>query len=225
MLGLQACNDLRETLQEKDCTRFHPIIKGANCAVNIIPDEMVIESYVRGTSLEAMVRENTKFNRALAGGALAMGAKVTLCDRPGYAPEIHDDRFTELCEEACCDLVGRDRVVFPDTIHPASSDFGDITCVMPGVQFYCAGAVGAIHGTYWYITEPERAVLNAAKVQLFIMDRLMSDNCEKAVEIVENSRPQFGSIKEYFDYIDALVLDKDAVTYDENGNATVDYKN
>ena len=46
MLGLQACNDLRETFQEKDTIRFHPILMGANCAVNIIPDEMKIESYV-----------------------------------------------------------------------------------------------------------------------------------------------------------------------------------
>lgn len=53
MLGLQACNDLRETFQEKDTIRFHPIMMGVNCAVNIIPDEMKIESYVRGRSLEA----------------------------------------------------------------------------------------------------------------------------------------------------------------------------
>lgn len=28
MLGLQACNDLRETLQEKDTIRFHPDYEG-----------------------------------------------------------------------------------------------------------------------------------------------------------------------------------------------------
>ena len=28
MLGLQACNDLRETFQEKDTIRFHPILMG-----------------------------------------------------------------------------------------------------------------------------------------------------------------------------------------------------
>ena len=55
---------------------------GANCAVNIIPDEMKIESYVRGKSLEAIKRENIKMNRALTGAALAMGAGVELSDRP-----------------------------------------------------------------------------------------------------------------------------------------------
>ncbi len=48
---------------------------GANCAVNIIPDEMKIESYVRGKALEAIKRENIKMNRALTGAALASGRR------------------------------------------------------------------------------------------------------------------------------------------------------
>ncbi len=225
MLGLQACNDLRETFLEKDFTRFHPILKGVNCAVNIIPDEMVIESYVRGSSLEAMVRENMKFNRALAGAALAMGARVRLSDRPGYAPEVHDMQFSALCEEACCELVGKDRVSFPDTLHPASSDFGDVCAVMPGMQFYCAGAEGAIHGTGWYITEPERAVMNAVRVQLLITEKLMSNGCAAAKKIVAEHKPLFPSIAAYFEAVNRLMLDKDAVIYDEKGNARIDFQN
>ena len=92
MLGLQACNDLRETFQEKDTIRFHPILMGANCAVNIIPDEMNIESYVRGKSLEAIKRENIKVNRALTGAALSMGAgTVWGCDGEFIsAPRLDD---------------------------------------------------------------------------------------------------------------------------------------
>ena len=44
--------------------------------------------------------------------ALAMGAGVELCDRPGYSPEVHDKMFMELVEQCCCDLVGADRVRF-----------------------------------------------------------------------------------------------------------------
>ena len=64
MLGLQACNALRETFPDGDSIRFHPIMMGVNCAVNIIPDEMRIESYVRARTIEAIVRENKKINRA-----------------------------------------------------------------------------------------------------------------------------------------------------------------
>ena len=226
MLGLQACNDLRETFQEKDTIRFHPILMGANCAVNIIPDEMKIESYVRGKSLEAIKRENIKVNRALTGAALSMGAGVELSDRPGYAPEYHDPTFMKLAEDCCVALCGRKKVVFDyNGWSTGSSDFGDVTCVMPGVQINAGGAVGTLHGIDFQITDPNRMCVNAAKVQLFLVDALLSNNAVAAKEIIANYKPQYPSIKAYLDAIDALTLDKDAVRYDEKGNAIVDFQN
>ena len=226
MLGLQACNDLRETFQEKDSIRFHPIMMGVNCAVNIIPDEMKIESYVRGKSLEAIKRENIKVNRALTGAALALGAGVELSDRPGYSPEYHDPAFMKLVEECCCDLVGEDRVKFDyQSWSTGSSDFGDITCVMPGVQFFAAGAVGTGHGIDYFIKDPNRMCVNAVKAQLFVADALLRDDAAAARKIIADNQPQYPSNRAYLDAINELILDKDAVRYDENGNAVVDFKN
>ena len=226
MLGLQACNDLRETFQENDSIRFHPIMMGVNCAVNIIPDEMKIESYVRGKSLEAIKRENIKVNRALTGAALALGAGVELSDRPGYSPEYHDPAFMKLVEECCCDLVGEDRVKFDyQSWSTGSSDFGDITCVMPGVQFFAAGAVGTGHGIDYFIKDPNRMCVNAVKAQLFVADALLRDDAAAARKIIADYQPQYPSIRAYLDAINELILDKDAVRYDENGNAVVDFKN
>jgi len=226
MLGLQAVNDLRETFQEKDTIRFHPIMMGVNCAVNIIPDEMKIESYVRGHSLEAIKRENKKVNRALTGAALAIGAGVELCDRPGYSPEVHDPAFMKLCQQCCEDLVGADRVVFDyERWGTGSSDFGDITCVMPGVQFNAAGAIGVGHGINYYVKDANRQCVNSAKAQLFVADALLCNDGAAAKEICKNYKPEYPSIKAYFEAINDIILDKDAVKYDENGNATVDFQN
>ena len=106
-----------------------------------------------------------------------------------------------------------------------SSDFGDITCVMPGIQFNAGGAVGTLHGIDFQITDPNRMCVNAAKVQLFLADALLSNNAVAAKEIIANYKPQYPSIKAYLDAIDALTLDKDAVRYDEKGNAIVDFQN
>ena len=226
MLGLQACNDLRETFQDQDHIRFHPIMMGVNCAVNIIPDEMKIESYVRGKTIEAIKRENKKVNRALTGAALALGAGVELCDRPGYSPEYHDPAFMKLVEQCCCDLVGTDRVAFDyNSWSTGSSDFGDVTCVMPGVQFNASGASGTGHGIDYFITDPNRLCVNSAKAQLFVTDALLADEAKAAKEIIANYKPQYPSIKAYFEAINDIILDKDAVKYDENGNATVDFQN
>lgn len=226
MLGLQAVNDLRETFTDQDTIRFHPIMMGVNCAVNIIPDEMKIESYVRGKTLTAIKRENTKVNRAMAGAALAIGAGVELRDRPGYAPEHHDREFMELVEACCKDLVGADRVSFDyDDWGTGSSDFGDITCVMPGVQFNAAGATGTFHGIDFNPADPDRLCMNSIKAQLFVIDALLCDEGSAAKKIVAAYKPEYPSVKAYLEAIDMMVLDKDAVVYDADGNATVDFQN
>ena len=225
MLGLQAVNDLRETFQEKDLIRFHPVMTGVNCAVTIIPDEMKVDSFVRGRTLEAIKRENTKINRALAGAALAMGAGVELTDRPGYAPEHTDRQFMKLVEQCCADLVGADRVNFDyDYFSPSSSDFGDITSVMPGVQFSAAGAAGAFHGIDFRVSDPDRLCLNAVRAQLFVIDALLKDDGSAARKIVADYEPEYPSIPAYLEAINDLVLDLDAVVYDEDGNAEVRFR-
>jgi len=226
MLGLQACNSLRETFREKDCIRFHPILLGANCAVNIIPDEMKIETFVRSGNMEAMIRENEKINRAMTGAALAMGAGVEICDRPGYAPETHDKAFMELCEECCADLVGREAVAFDyNEWNTGSSDFGDLTCVMPGMQFYATGAAGVAHGIDYRVVDVDRYCVNSAKAQLFVAEKLLEKGAAKAKEIIAGYKPVYPSIPAYFEAMDRLFLDKDAVIYHEDGSVTVDYRN
>ena len=224
MLGLNACNALRETFRDEDHVRFHPIMHGVSSAVNIIPDEMKLESYVRASSLEAIKRENVKVNRALASGALAMGCGLELCDRPGYAPETHDPAFMKLVEQCCVDLVGSDRVDFDyDAWDTGSSDFGDVTCVMPGVQYNADGCTGAFHGIDFQVADPERVCMNSVRSLMLVLDELLKDQGARAKEICAAYKPQFSSIREYLNYIDEIILDVDAVTYDEDGRATLNY--
>ena len=223
-LGLQACNAIRETFREADHVRFHPIMKGVNCAVNIIPDEMKMESYVRATTLKAIRRENGKINRALAGAAVSLGASLHLNDRAGYGPESDDVNFMRLAKRICADLVGEDRVFFNENgISNGSSDFGDITAVMPGLQFSCAGAGGTGHGIDYTIVNPEKLCMNSVKAQLMIIDELLSDNGRKAAEIIGAYKSEYSGIKDYLDSIDKFNLDRDVVTYNEDGSITVNY--
>ena len=217
-LGLDGCNALRETFRDEDHIRFHPILKGVKSAVNIIPDEMRIESYTRGKGLDAYVSANRKLNRALAAGAVAMGAQLHICDMPGYATEYHDHMFMDLCQKCCEDLSGKEKVKFDHNAwSKGSSDFGDLTMVMPGVQFYANGHTGLGHGIDFCVADPERACVNPAKAELFIADALLSDGAAKAKEILAQYEPPFASICEYLDFIDTLYMDKDVITYTEKG--------
>lgn len=226
MLAMQAANNLRETFQEKDMIRFHPIVMGANCAVNIIPDEIVLESHVRAKTLAAIKKENVKINRAMAGAALSMGAGVEISDRPGHSPAYHDPALMKLAEKCCKELAGDNKVAFDyEAWQTGTSDFGDVTQVMPGVQFTCMGASGTVHGIDYQVSDPEKLCVNSAKAQLFVADKLLSDHAAAAKEIIANYKPVYSSIKEYLESINDFILDKDAVIYDEKGNPTIDFQN
>jgi hypothetical protein len=94
---------------------------------------------------------------------------------------------------------------------------------MPGVQFNAKGASGTLHGIDFCVTDPERLCVNSAKAQLLVADALLCGDAAEAKSIIENYKPMYPSIKAYFEAIDELIIDKDAVIYDEKGNATVDF--
>ena len=226
MLGMQAANNLRETFQEKDMIRFHPVAMGVNCAVNIIPDELVLESHVRAKTLAAIEFENKKLNRAMAGAALSMGAGVEISDRPGHSPAFHDPTLMKLAETCCGDLVGADRVSFDyGAWMTGTTDFGDVTQIMPGVQFFASGESGIVHGINFQVSDVEKLCVNSAKAQLFVADALLGNDAAAAKEIIANYKPAYPSAKALVETVDRLIMDKDAVIYDENGNATIDFQN
>ena len=130
--GLSAINAIRETFQEKDYIRVHPIITAGGGAVNAIPDHVVVESYVRGISFEAMADANRRVNRALVGAALSMGGNVDIQDTPGYAPLRQDAGLIAVAEDAARAMgLSFTFEPFPST---GSTDMGDISHVMPAIH-------------------------------------------------------------------------------------------
>lgn len=50
-LGLQALALNRETFRDEDCVRVHPILTKGGDLVNVVPNEAVLETLVRGKTL------------------------------------------------------------------------------------------------------------------------------------------------------------------------------
>ncbi len=116
-LGLNAVNALRETFQEKDYIRFHPIITKGGGAVNAIPNDVRVESYVRGASIDAIVQANSRINRALAASAAAMGANVHLQDYPGYCPLYNDKNLYQITVDVVKQAWGDDYIEVGHRLH------------------------------------------------------------------------------------------------------------
>ena len=225
-LGMQAVNSLRETFKDDDHIRFHPIVTNGGTAVNVIPAEAKIETYVRGASLAAIKAANVRINRALTGAALSMGAGVELMDRPGYSPVNADNNLLDLYEKVAGEMVGPERVrVNRNGWGSGSTDMGDVSCVMPAMHPHCAGATGTGHGKDYMVADPYRACVDPAKLYMLMADALLKEDAAEARKILDNFTPLYPSIEAYLQEMDSIMLDKNAVQYDENGNVTIDFKN
>ncbi len=220
-LGLSAINSLRETFKEEDLIRVHPIITNGGAAVNAIPSDVTLESYVRGKTLAAIEYENKKVNRAIIGAAISMGAKIEINDQPGYHPLNNDATLIEVTREAMEYVMGKDRVIVDRIFGTGSSDMGDLSAVMPVIHPYMPGAIGNSHGSDYYIKNPQTACVGSAKVQLIMLSLLLSDNANRANSVIDNKVVPFASKEEYFKRMQKLKCEGERVEYCDNGEIHV----
>ena len=220
--GLNAINALRETFQDNDHIRVHPIITEGGASVNAIPHKVTVESYVRGANMNAIRSANEKVNRACAAAAAAMGAKLQITDFPGYWPRRYTEDFIAVFSNTA-PAAGIDFQYTPSGWSSGCSDMGDICSIMPALHPTVAGCEGAAHSTAYRIGDPETACVGSAKWQYLAIRQLLENGAETAKSIVANYQPEFADKDDYFAYVDALDMDKQAVTYEENGNVILDF--
>ncbi|MBP3437649.1 MAG: amidohydrolase [Clostridia bacterium] len=218
--GLSAANALRETFPESDLIRFHPIITHGGEAVNAIPELVTVEAYVRGANFEAMKRANEKINRALCGAALSIGANVEIIDLPGYAPLSNDKNMIEVVKEAVALAIPEEPFSCSDTVSTGSTDMGDLSCIMPVVHPYSGGTEGTPHGADYMVSDPERACIKSAKMQMAMLLILLGDGARRAKKIIQDFTPLYKTKEEYFAMLDALHCQGERIVYKE-GSAEV----
>lgn len=220
-LALNAVNALRETFLDDEHIRFHPIITHGGDAVNAIPEMVTMESYVRGASMQEMVKVNKKINRAMAASAAAMGAKLRLHDISGYWIRQYPEEFRLAFQDAAKLVV--DDVKLTEGWGTGCSDLGDVCAVMPALQASVSGAVGNGHGNNFYIIDGETACVKSAEAQLVLLSVLLKDDAKKANDIIANYKPEFSSMQDYFDFVDKLNIDEEVVTYDGEDKVILKY--
>lgn len=219
--GLSAINAIRETFQEKDYIRVHPIITEGGAAINTIPDRVVLESYVRGLTFEGMEEANKRVNRALCGAAVSMGVELEITDIAGSAPMVDNVDLAKIAGEAIKTLLPDAEYFFVNEVDTGSTDMGDVSCLMPTVQAYIPGVSGKGHGNDYHVSDPDLACLMSAKWQLAMLRILLENDGKRAKEVLANFTPRFATRESYFAAHDRLSGAGDRIFYDEEGNVTV----
>jgi len=203
-IGLMAINSIRETFKESDYIRVHPIITKGGDVVNVIPSDVRIETYIRGKTIQAIEEANRKVDRALVGGAIALGAQVEIEDIPGYFPCYNDTNLQRLARKVMVELSNEDEVEKIGEYHgTGSTDMGDLSTLMPVLEAMVGGVKGG-HSQDYEITDPHNLYIMGTKLLACLTAELLYDDAAKAKEIVRNYVPLFKSKEEYFKYVDGL---------------------
>lgn len=194
MMGL-----MRETFREEDHVRLHNVIRKAGDVINSVPDEAIVETKVRAASLDK-IREITEMvNRAYAGSAYAFGGKIEMEKLQGYMPIIPRAADNALLE-AADDLGLNYRTVQKGDFNNACTDVGDLSHLVPVVNFTFKGFEGKLHGADFRIKDPEKAYILPAKLLALTVYKLLKDGGQEAKEIAENYTPVFDK-ESYIQYV------------------------
>lgn len=203
-LGLQALGLNRETFRDEDAVRVHPIMTKGGELVNVVPEEAVIETLVRGKSLDAISDASKKTDRSFKAGAMAIGADYRIETMPGYLPGIPQTVPHELVE-AFDDLTGGNyEEVNLEDHGTGSTDVGDVQHLLPVLTFNTGGMTGGLHQDDFDVTDDETAYILTAKMFAISAYRLLKNDASLAKSVSNGYEPKFKNREEYIRYMDSF---------------------
>jgi len=150
---------LRETFQEKDMIRVHLMNTLGGQSINAVPSKTILEGYVRSINPESLKQVNQVIDRAATHASLALGATCEIHDEPGYLPLIQSEALNEVLRPYAEDLVGKEGIIDHQSGF-ASGDIGDISLMMPTIQFGFSGCSGVVHGADFCMSSSREALVN-----------------------------------------------------------------
>lgn len=199
MQGLAAINALRATFRETDRIRVHSIITDGGTAVNVIPDDVLVELQVRGATVEAIERASGAVERALASGALSVGARVDIDTVASYLPLVQNPGLIDLVSRIASRVLGKGNV-HPGADRGGSTDLGDISTVLPVLQVWAGGVTGELHRPTFALCSFDRAVLTPARVLARSVWELLRDDAALTRGVRSRYVAQF-TVEEYLQYL------------------------
>jgi amidohydrolase len=196
ILGIHAN---RETFREEEKIRIHPIVTKGGDVVNSVPDEVCVDTYVRGATLEAIKKGSKVVDRAVRGACQMIGAEYRINNIPGYLPLVESIELSEVFENVSKEVLGEDNIVYSEPI-TGSSDIGDLSHLIPTIQPSIGGFTGGLHSKEFMISCKTTAYIKAVEILAKTTAELLCDDAKKT-EYIKNSFNQKMTKEEYINYL------------------------
>lgn len=201
MLAMTNIHAQRETFRDEDHIRVHPILTRGGDAVNVVPSDVRMESFVRGASLGGIQDASKKVDRAIAAGAMAVGADVTIHNIPGYLPLLAVPELDRIYKENAHPFCGDE--IIEGLAMAGSFDMGDLSHLIPCLHPFTGGVSGSLHTQDFKITDIETAYLLPAKTLAGTLIDLLWANAEKGRAIIKNFTPRLTK-EQYLDLLETI---------------------
>ena len=198
-LAIMGIHSQRETFRDEDSVRIHFILTSGGEMVNIVPDDVRMEIFIRGKTIESIEDASNKVNRALEGGASMVGAILELSDLPGYLPINEELIVSSILSDNARELLGEENVT--SGVHKSwSTDIGDVSHIMPAVHPYIGGFSGDAHSDGFQIVDKEMAYIIPAKIMAMTLVDLLYGDAKLAKNAIKVYQPKFTK-DEYLMYL------------------------
>lgn len=200
-LAILGIHSNRETFKDEDRIRIHPIITKGGDAVNVVPDEVIMEMYVRGATFEAIEKGKKAVERSVNGATGIIGATAEINYLPVYFPLTESAELSAVMESAAKRIIGRENIIKGKEI-TGSTDMGNLSALIPAIQPSIGGFRGKLHSGEFKVADEYTAYVTSAKILACTVAELLDNNAEKAVRILKNFKPKMTK-KEYLEYINS----------------------
>ena len=190
-LCLSALSFLTEQFPHESGIQLHPILTAPATSLNLIPDQISVESYLRAYDFEDLARLQDGFARAAVHCAEALGVKASITATPGYLPLKPNEVLSRMLKNSM-QRVSPDSRIVENPVSGASGDIGDLSFLLPCAQFGFSGYSGRIHSDDFIISNPEHAYLDTAMVLVSTIHDLIH------TRPIPDGKPAYESNKQWY---------------------------
>lgn len=164
-LCMSAISYMKDQFPKEAGLQIHPVISSCSGGVNIIPEEVVLESYIRANTLDELMTAGEKFDLCAVHSAKALGLECEIRNETGYMPLAQSKQLTEIVYKHMLEICEDDKIV-KNVVSGASGDVGDLGYLFPTIQFGFSGVKGRVHSCSFEIADEENAYIHTTEIML-----------------------------------------------------------
>jgi len=187
-LAILGMHTNRERFRDEDRIRVHPIITKGGDVVNSVPDDVQIDTYVRGATMKAILGASMDTDRAVKGAAQMVGADVNIETTAGYQPLKQDYLLGEIFREVSLEFM-EDKDIYSGIDMTGSSDIGDVSMILPTIQPSVGGFTGQLHSKEFGEVDDITAFVLPAKIMAITAYRLLENDSKRGKELKASFKP------------------------------------